>query len=72
MNFEEILTLISRIAFILCQGCLIAYCIIMFRLVRKRKKRNEEYERDLKTLIVLEGEEYQKALAEFKNKYLIK
>ena len=52
MTIEEVLTLISRIAFICCQGC------------------EEEYRRDFEALQNLSGEEYWKAYAEFKQKYI--
>lgn len=64
MTIEEVLTLISRIAFICCQGCLIAFCIMLWRQNRARKKR------DFEALQNLSGEEYWKAYEEFKQKYI--
>lgn len=66
MAIEEVLTLISRIAFICCQGCLIAFWIMLWRQNRARKKREEEYRRDFEALQNLSGEEYWKAYAKFK------
>lgn len=63
MAIEEVLTLISRIAFICCQGCLIAFWIMLWRQNRARKKREEEYRRDFEALQNLSGEEYWKALS---------
>nr|DAU82772.1 MAG TPA: TMEM61 protein family [Caudoviricetes sp.] len=70
MTIEEVLTLISSIAFICCQGCLIVFCIMLWRQNRARKKREEEYERDLEALQNLSGDEYWKAYNEFKQKYI--
>lgn len=70
MTIEEVLMLISRIAFICCQGCLIAFCVMLWRQNRARKKRDKEYERDFEALQNLSGEEYYKAYEEFKQKYI--
>jgi hypothetical protein len=43
---------------------------MLWRQNRARKKREEEYERDLEALQNLSGDEYWKAYNEFKQKYI--
>lgn len=70
MTVIEILTLINRIAFVCCISCYIIYAILMLRQIRKKMKANEERERDYNSMKNLSGDEYWKAYAEYKKKYL--
>ncbi len=69
MTVSEILTLISRIAFICCIACFIAYYILIARQIRRRHKADEERKREYEALQNLEGDDYWKAYAEYKKKY---
>lgn len=70
MTTTEILTLIRDCAFIGAFCCYIVYYVALTRQIRKRNKMYEERERDLRALCNLQGEEYMKALSEYKKKYL--
>lgn len=50
MTVNEILTLISRIAFICCITCFIIYYILVARQIRRRHKAEEEREREYEAL----------------------
>lgn len=69
MTVSEILTLISRCAFIGFMGCMTVYAIYIHRQIRKKAKEDAEMERDYEALQKLNGDEYWKAYAEFKKKY---
>lgn len=69
MTVSEILTLISRCAFIGFLGCMAVYAITVHWQIRKDIKDTAEKERDYRALQKLSGDEYWKAYAEFKKKY---
>ena len=69
MTVNEILTLISRIAFICCITCFIIYYILVARQIRRRHKAEEEREREYEALKNLRGDDYWKAYAAYKKKY---
>lgn len=69
MTVSEILTMISRCAFIGFMTCMLIYAIIIHRQIRKNIKADEERERDYNALQKLSGDDYWKAYAEFKRKY---
>ena len=69
MTVSEILTLISRYAFICFMVCMTIYAFTIHRQIRKNMKADEEKERDYIALQKLSGDEYWKAYAEYKKKY---
>lgn len=70
MNIVDILTLVNRIAFACCMICYIIYFIILSRINRQRNKVEEERKRDFNAMRNLSGDDYWKAYAEYKSKYL--
>lgn len=69
MTVSEILTTVSRYAFIGFMTCMLIYAIIIHRQIHKNLKADDERERDYEALQKLSGDEYWKAYAEFKKKY---
>ena len=69
MTIEEILSVISWVAFVCCQTCIITILIYSFCVGRKLQRREEARKRDFEALRHLSGDEYWKAYAEYKQKY---